>query len=138
MRSEAFCVLLLLAMTTFASAQSLPVPKAVTDPKQLQTARVEDLQTFSIEKLYNTRLIGGSTWSPDGKQVAFISNITGRDNLWLLPAAGGWPVQLTVGDQRQASPAWSPDGKWIAYMSDYDGDELWDIYLVAPANGEVV
>jgi dipeptidyl aminopeptidase/acylaminoacyl peptidase len=125
-------------MTTFASAQSLPVPKAVTDPKQLQTTRVEDLQTFTIEKLYNTRLIGGSTWSPDGRQVAFISNITGRDNLWLIPAAGGWPVQLTIGDQRQASPAWSPDGKWIAYMSDYDGDELWDIYLVSPANGEVV
>ena len=47
-------------------------------------------------------------------------------------------VQLTVSDQRQSSPAWSPDGKWIAYQSDYDGDELWDIFLVSPKTGKVV
>jgi len=47
-------------------------------------------------------------------------------------------VQLTISDQRQASPAWSPDGKWIAYISDHDGDEQWDIFLVSPANGDVV
>ena len=59
-------------------------------------------------------------------------------NLWLVPAEGGWPVQLTVSDQRQTAPAWSPDGKWIAYQSDYDGDEQWDIFLVSPKTGKVV
>ena len=57
-----------------------------------------------------TRQIGGSTWSPDGKQVAFISNISGRNNLWLVPATGGWPTQLTISDQRQSQPVWAPDG----------------------------
>ncbi len=93
---------------------------------------------LSIEKLYMIRRVGGTAWSHDGKQIAFISNISGRNNLWLAPAEGGWPVQLTISDQRQASPAWSPDGKWIAYISDHDGDEQWDIFLVSPANGEVV
>ncbi len=64
--------------------------------------------------------------------------MSGRNNLWLAPAEGGWPVQLTVSDQRQAAPAWSPDGKWIAYQSDYDGDEHWDIFLVSPKTGKVV
>jgi dipeptidyl aminopeptidase/acylaminoacyl peptidase len=64
--------------------------------------------------------------------------MSGRNNLWIVPAEGGWPVQLTVSDQRQTAAAWSPDGKWIAYQSDYDGDEQWDIFLVSPKTGKVV
>src|SRR5579863_9480177 len=122
------------------AAQTLPAPHAVTDPKQIASkpnAQVEP-RTLTIEKLYMTRQVGRPTWSPDGKSIAFISNMSGRNNLWLVPAEGGWPVQLTVSDQRQASPAWSPDGKWIAYQSDYDGDEQWDIFLVSPKTGKVV
>ena len=122
------------------TAQTLPAPQAVTDPKQI--ASKSNLQveprSLTIEKLYMTRQVGRPTWSPDGKSIAFVSNMSGRNNLWLVPAEGGWPVQLTVSDQRQAAPAWSPDGKWIAYQSDYDGDELWDIFLVSPKTGKVV
>jgi dipeptidyl aminopeptidase/acylaminoacyl peptidase len=128
---------IVVSMSTFAAAQSLPAPLAVTDPTQLQSATVENLQKFSIPALYSTRQIGGSAWSPDGSAIAFISNISGRNNLWTVPATGGWPTQLTISDQRQASPAWSPDGKWIAYSSDKNGNELWDIFLVSPLSGEV-
>jgi dipeptidyl aminopeptidase/acylaminoacyl peptidase len=123
-----------------ASAQTLPAPQAVTDPKQIKStpnAQVEP-KSLTIEKLYMTRQVGRPTWSPDGKSIAFISNMSGRNNLWTVLADGGWPVQLTIGDQRQSSPAWSPDGKWIAYQSDYDGDEQWDIFLVSPNTGKVV
>ena len=122
-----------------STSQTLPAPQAITDPKQITSkpdARVE--KNLSIEKLYMTRQVGGSTWSPDGKTVAFVSNLSGRNNLWLVPSEGGWPTQLTVSNERQTSPTWSPDGKWIAYMSDYDGDEQWDIFLVSPKTGQVV
>jgi dipeptidyl aminopeptidase/acylaminoacyl peptidase len=126
-------------MSVLAGSQTLPAPNAITDPKQIASkadARVE--RNLSIEKLYMTRQVGGSTWSPDGKTVAFISNLSGRNNLWLVPSEGGWPMQLTVSNERQAQPTWSPDDKWIAYMSDYDGDEQWDIFLVSPKSGQVV
>ena len=129
-------------MSVWATSQALPVlpaPAAITDPKQITSmpdARVE--KSLSIEKLYMTRQVGGSTWSPDGKTVAFVSNLSGRNNLWLVPSEGGWPMQLTVSNERQTSPTWSPDGKWIAFMSDYDGDEQWDIFLVSPKTGQVV
>jgi len=126
-------------MSVVTESQTLPAPQAITDPKQITSkpdARVE--KTLSIEKLYMTRQVGGATWSPDGKTVAFISNLSGRNNLWLVPAEGGWPTQLTVSNERQTSPTWSPDGKWIAYMSDYEGDEQWDIFLVSPKTGQVV
>jgi len=132
-------VVLTMMMSTLATSQTLNPPQAITDPKAIASkpdARVE--KNLSIEKLYMTRQMGGSAWSPDGKTVAFVSNLSGRNNLWVVPAEGGWPMQLTVSDQRQTSPTWSPDGKWIAYMSDYDGDEQWDIFLVSPKTGQVV
>jgi dipeptidyl aminopeptidase/acylaminoacyl peptidase len=134
-----FLFAMVVGMSTIALPQTLPAPQAVTDPKQISSkpnAQVE--KSLSIEKLYMTRGIGGTAWSPDGKTIVFVSNISGRNNLWLVPAEGGWPTQLTISDQRQAAPAWSPDGKWIAYQSDYDGDEQWDIFLVSPKTGQVV
>jgi dipeptidyl aminopeptidase/acylaminoacyl peptidase len=136
----AIVILMSTVVAETAVAQTLPAPQAVTDPKQISSkpnAQVEP-RGLTIEKLYMTRQVGRPTWSPDGKSVAFISNMSGRNNLWIVPADGGWPVQLTVSDQRQAAPAWSPDGKWIAYQSDYDGDEQWDIFLVSPKTGKVV
>jgi dipeptidyl aminopeptidase/acylaminoacyl peptidase len=123
-----------------SSAQTLPAPKAVTDPKQIASKPNAQLEprSLTIEKLYMTRQIGRPTWSPDGKSIAFISNMSGRNNLWVVSSEGGFPTQLTVSDQRQTAPTWSPDGKWIAYESDYDGDEQWDIFLVSPKTGKVV
>jgi dipeptidyl aminopeptidase/acylaminoacyl peptidase len=139
-RLLAFAIVVL--MSTLAVSQTLTPPTAITDPKQITAkpdANVEQgEESLSLDRLYMTRQIGDTVWSPDGKTIVFVSNITGRNNLWLVPAEGGWPTQLTVSDQRQTHPAWSPDGKWIAYQSDYDGDEQWDIFFVSPKTGQVL
>lgn len=133
---------MVVGMSTLALSQTLTPPRAITDPKQITAKPDADVEqgeeSLSLDRLYMTRQIGDSAWSPDGKSIVFVTNITGRNNLWIVPSEGGWPAQLTVSDQRQTSPAWSPDGKWIAYQSDYDGDEQWDIFLVSPQSGQVV
>jgi len=137
MRSLALFIMVV-GMVTEVLTQTRIEPKHfITDPNQITSKDKFDVQPFSVDKLYMTRAIGDSAWSPDAKQVAFITNISGRNNLWLVSSESGWPVQLTVSNQRQVSPAWSSNGRWIVYASDHDGDEQWDIFLVSPANGQV-
>ncbi|MDQ0254800.1 dipeptidyl aminopeptidase/acylaminoacyl peptidase [Evansella vedderi] len=53
-------------------------------------------------------------WSPDGKNLAFRSNRTGKNQVWLLPTDGGEAVQLTDVKQGIGDFVWSPDGKQLA------------------------
>jgi Tol biopolymer transport system component len=55
--------------------------------------------------------------SPDGKRILVLSR-QGHEvehSLWIVPAAGGEPHQMS--GIRSHSAAWSPNGKWIAYTS---------------------
>ena len=132
------CFVMVIAMSASSVAQRLRPPFFISDPSALSSKTKADVERLSIEKLFMTRSIAGTAWSPDGQTIAFVSNMSGRYNLWTVPASGGWPVQLTISDQRQYRPAWSPDGKWIVFQSDQDGDEQWDLFLVSPRNGKVI
>ncbi|HSR52520.1 MAG TPA: S41 family peptidase [Acidobacteriota bacterium] len=61
-------------------------------------------------------------WSPDGSQIAFISDMDGEEELYLIAQDGRGEVeQLTDGNQAMLYfPLWSPDGERIAY-SDKEG-----------------
>ena len=106
------------------------------NPKIVSRAR-PGLTKLSLQRLYHTRSVGAGRWSPDGRRICFASNASGRQNLWIVDSRGGWPLQLTVSDQRQIPGGWSPDGKWITFQSDYDGDEQWDLFAVSTETGEV-
>jgi dipeptidyl aminopeptidase/acylaminoacyl peptidase len=62
-------------------------------------------------------------WSPDGKQIAFVSNRTedpdrnANSDIWIIDAkAGATMRQLTTWGGADSNPQWSPDGKTIAYL----------------------
>jgi dipeptidyl aminopeptidase/acylaminoacyl peptidase len=69
--------------------------------------------------------------SPDGKTVAFLTNISGSNQIWTIDAAGGWPEQRTFFTDRVQGVSWSPRGDWIAFGRDTGGDENFQIYLLS-------
>jgi len=56
------------------------------------------------------------TWSPDGATIAYTSHAAGRTEIFMVPAAGGTPTNLTrTPANGEYNPAWSPAGNRIAY-----------------------
>lgn len=64
---------------------------------------------------------GGGRWSPDGMQVAFVSDRGRGRGIFVMPAGeGGEGRELTRHSQDIAGLAWSPDGARIAYTTAFD------------------
>jgi Tol biopolymer transport system component len=84
-----------------------------------------DLYTLPIEGGQATRIMGGlsfesqPTYSPDGKTIAFLTDRTGTENLWIANADGSDPRAISkdtrTNDRPQImlSPAWTPDGQYV-------------------------
>ena len=59
-------------------------------------------------------------FSPDGSEIAFISDAGGGDNIWIMQADGGGAKQVTKEDFRLLNnPYWSPDGQYLAARKHY-------------------
>lgn len=85
-------------------------------------------------------------FAPDNHELAFISNRSGFDELWVGNVdSDQLPHQLTEMGQDGLSPrkpAWSPDGRYIVFAAisatqDWDDKEISAIYVVAAAGGKV-
>jgi dipeptidyl aminopeptidase/acylaminoacyl peptidase len=133
-------ILFVLPLSLFAAstASTGPDDRPLTDPKSVMSMTNPNARPAPIDDLYYTRSVFGAAWSPDGKQIVFTTDMTGRSNLWKVNSSGGWPIQLTQSDERQYSAVWSPDGKWIVYQQDQAGNELWDLFAVPSDGGEPV
>ncbi len=58
-------------------------------------------------------------WSPDGSQLAFISDRSGKPQIWVMSAWGGEARQVTrFREGVNSAPVWSPDGKQIAFTAE--------------------
>ncbi|MFH1963116.1 MAG: carboxypeptidase regulatory-like domain-containing protein [bacterium] len=58
--------------------------------------------------------------SSDGRQIAFSSDVSGNNDIYLMDTNGLNMVQLTIGGSADDSPCFSPDGKFIAFVSGKD------------------
>jgi TolB protein len=68
------------------------------------------------------------SWSPDGKEVAYVSFESSRPAIYRQVLATGAREQLTNFRGLNNSPVWSPDGKSMALVLSKDGSP--DIYLL--------
>jgi tetratricopeptide (TPR) repeat protein len=67
-----------------------------------------------------------SSWSPDGFNISYYSNVSGDYDLYFCNTAGG-VQQVTNGPGNDVAGAWGPDGAHVAFLSDRDG--TWGVYI---------
>src|SRR5580765_2645169 len=71
-------------------------------------------------------------FSPDGKWVSFISNMSGSPQVWIVPAEGGYPRMVTNGDDPVTQQEWSPVSDWLAVTLAPGGGLNTQVYIVKP------
>ena len=91
-----------------------------------------DIQAVSVSGGAPVTLAGGPasevhpTYSPDGMNLAFLSDRSGVELIWILPIREGLPAgepwKLTEGELPDLFPVWSPDGRSLAFIRNED---LW-------------
>jgi dipeptidyl aminopeptidase/acylaminoacyl peptidase len=59
----------------------------------------------------------GPRWSPDGLSLAFRSDDSGNDQVWLVAADGGEPRRLTDAAAPVRAFRWLPDGRSLLYVA---------------------
>lgn len=71
-------------------------------------------------------------FSPDGKWISFISNLSGVPQVWVMPAVGGFPRMITNGDDPVTDAEWSPASDWLAVTIAPGGGLNTQIYVIKP------
>ena len=100
-----------------------------------------DIYTLPIEGGTAKRILGGMSFdsqpkfSPDGKSVAFLSDRSGVENLWIADADGGNPRAVSkdrlTNDAPQAmcSPSWTTDGQYLLVSKSRPPERTYGVFL---------
>jgi Tol biopolymer transport system component len=94
-----------------------------------------DIYTMPISGGQATRITSGMAYdaqprfSPDGGQVVFISDRTGKEQVWIVSTDGSDSTQVTRGGNDDfLSPEWTPDGEYIVVSKGARNLKLWLIH----------
>jgi dipeptidyl aminopeptidase/acylaminoacyl peptidase len=91
--------------------------------------------SFGIDRYLNIRSATGSSFSPDGRFVTFLTNINGLSQLWQVPVEGGWPVQLTFTSDSIRGAHYSPVKHELIFSMDSGGNERTQLHRLHGVGG---
>jgi len=111
------------ASTTWDNPDDIPVIEPVS--VGLAGEKPADIVRYLMARGAESALI-----SPDATKIAFRYTVTGERQLWIVDAAGGWPIQLTFGNGISFF-RWAPDGEHLLVGRDANGNEREGYYLIS-------
>jgi dipeptidyl aminopeptidase/acylaminoacyl peptidase len=103
---------------------------------QVAAAKMQ-AERYGIERYLNIRAASSPALSPKGDRLAFLTNITGTPQVWMINAQGGWPEQMTFYSDRVDFVRWSPDGSALVFAKSRGGDENAQLFLLSPDGSEI-
>lgn len=95
-----------IAVSLVVAAVPAAVPSAATGTAAV--AASDGIDAF-VERLGRVGRAYAPTFSPDGRHVALMSDLSGMPQVWIVPATGGWPRAITVGTDPVGGVKWSPN-----------------------------
>jgi dipeptidyl aminopeptidase/acylaminoacyl peptidase len=92
-------------------------------------------ETYSFEHYLNIRTAFGPSFSPDGKTLSFLTNITGVAEVWSVPfesqqLSPRWPEQLTFRGERVSGAVYAPNADTLLVAGDIGGNERTQFFLL--------
>src|SRR6266404_6136486 len=87
-----------------------------------------EAQNYTIQQYLNIRSAGSPTFSPDGTHLAYLTNVTGTNQVWEIDLPNGKPKQLTNYDDNIGFVRWLPDDSGIIFGKAKGGDENTQFY----------
>lgn len=91
---------------------------SASGPAKNQTYQliVSDADGFNPRTIVSSRKpVMSPSWSPDARQLAYVSYETGRPVVYVQDLASGGKRAISDPNRSSISPSWSPDGRSIAY-----------------------
>jgi tricorn protease len=145
-RKFALAIAAALLCATLCQAQSdkpLLLRQPTLSKTQIAFVYGGDIWTVNREGGEATRLTSGAgsksnpSFSPDGTQIAFSAKYEGRTNIYVVPAAGGYPKRVTFQSGPDIVSGWTNDGKNILFVSTRDAYDrsLARLYTIPAAGG---
>jgi dipeptidyl aminopeptidase/acylaminoacyl peptidase len=129
MRQNSFCKLIMLLL--------LALPLVAARAQNMNGNTQEARERYGIDRYLNVRSAASPALSPKGDRLAFLMNITGTPQVWMVAVSGGWPDQMTFYNDRVDFVSWSPDGSWLAFAKARGGDENAQLYLLSPDGSNI-
>jgi dipeptidyl aminopeptidase/acylaminoacyl peptidase len=86
----------------------------------------------TVERFARVGSASSPDFSPDGKWVSFIANLSGVPQVWIVSASGGYPRMVTNSSDPVTQAHWSPASDWLAVTVAPGGGLNTQVYLVKP------
>ncbi len=115
--------------------QWIAYSRKVGESNQIIIAPYSNIQD-SIQITSGNYYFGRQKWSNDGNKIAYISDQTGSNEIYIYNLESKQTQQITNNDKREKYMSWSPDGKQLATTMDM-GEEENDIFLINLADLQI-